>query len=82
MRCSCKACGTYMVQTERGLFSGCQCPECGNICRDCMGSVDSPLTPEQLRQRFCSAVPESSFAAEPAEPPEWVERRSEWQKML
>lgn len=38
MRCSCKACGTYMVQTERGLFSGCQCPECGNICRDCMAA--------------------------------------------
>ena len=69
MRCSCKACGTYMVQTERGLFSGCQCPECGNICRDCMGSVDSPLTPDQLRERF-SSMKFDAVTAEPADPPE------------
>ena len=81
MRCSCKACGTYMVQTERGLFSGCQCPECGNICRDCMGSVDSPLTPDQLRERF-SSMKLDAVTAEPADPPEWVERPSEWRKML
>ena len=81
MRCSCKACGTYMVQTERGLFSGCQCPECGNICRDCMRSVDSPLTPDQLRERF-SSMKLDAVTAEPADPPEWVERPSEWQKML
>ena len=43
MRCSCKACGAYMVQRERGLESGCCCPACGNVCRDCMGSVSGPL---------------------------------------
>ena len=76
MRCSCKACGTYMVQTERGLFSGCQCPECGNICRDCMGSVDSPLTPDQLRERF-SSMKLDAVTAEPADPPEWVDSQKQ-----
>ena len=49
MRCSCKACGPYMVQTERGLFSGMKL---------------------------------DAVTAEPADPPEWVERPSEWRKML
>lgn len=81
MRCSCKACGTYMVQTERGLFSGCQCPECGNICRDCgqrrfsayAGSASRTIQQHEARLLI---------TAEPADPPEWVERPSEWQKML
>ncbi|MEG1810253.1 MAG: hypothetical protein RR232_00710 [Clostridia bacterium] len=48
MRCSCRNCGTYMVQTEQGLSSGCKCPECFAVCRDCMGSVQKPLSAEQL----------------------------------
>lgn len=52
MRCSCKACGAYMVQRERGLESGCCCPACGNVCRDCMGSVSGPLDVAALRDRF------------------------------
>jgi hypothetical protein len=51
MRCSCKLCGVYMVQSERGLESGCRCPECLNICNDCMGTAQKPLTAEDLRSR-------------------------------
>ena len=57
MRCSCKACGAYMVQRERGLESGCCCPACGNVCRDCMGSVSGPLDVAALRDRF-SVLPQ------------------------
>ena len=32
MRCSCRVCGTYMVQVEHGLQSGCKCPDCGTCC--------------------------------------------------
>ena len=49
MRCSCRVCGTYMVQIERGLESGCKCPDCGNECHDCMGSAQPPMSVEQLR---------------------------------
>ncbi len=49
MRCSCRLCGAYMVQSERGLESGCRCPECLNTCNDCMGTAQKPLTAEELR---------------------------------
>ena len=49
MRCSCRGCGTYMVQQEHGLESGCRCPACGLICRDCMGSRQGPMSAEELR---------------------------------
>ena len=49
MRCSCRVCGTYMVQMEHGLESGCKCPACGDVCRDCMGSAQQPLSVEELR---------------------------------
>lgn len=81
MRCSCKACGTYMIQSEKGLLSGCKCPECGNACRDCMGSVEVPLTPEQLRERFTGANFQAA-TAQPLDPPEWAERIKDWRKML
>lgn len=51
MRCACRLCGTYMVQVERGLDSGCKCPECGFVCRDCMGSAQPPMSVEALRSR-------------------------------
>ncbi|HWS30913.1 MAG TPA: hypothetical protein VN512_12480 [Clostridia bacterium] len=38
-----------MVQSERGLESGCRCPECLNTCNDCMGTAQKPLTAEELR---------------------------------
>ncbi len=51
MRCACRLCGTYMVQVEHGLDSGCKCPECGFECRDCMGSIQPPMGVEALRLR-------------------------------
>ena len=52
MRCSCRVCGTYMVQMERGLESGCKGPDCGNEGHDCMGSAQPPMSVEQLRDRM------------------------------
>ena len=37
MRCSCKECGTYMVQAESDHL-GCVCPDCGYRCNDCLGT--------------------------------------------
>ena len=47
MRCSCKVCGTYMVQADSDLL-GCVCPDCGNRCRDCLGT-DTVVSRESLR---------------------------------
>lgn len=52
MRCSCRACGTYMVQVEHGLSSGCKCPDCGFECRDCMGSAQPPMEIGELKRRM------------------------------
>ena len=49
MRCSCRACGTYMVQDEKGLFSRCVCPQCFCACSACMGTIGEPLDPQTLR---------------------------------
>ena len=46
MRCSCKECGTYMVQAESDRL-GCVCPECGARCNDCLGT-DTVVRREQL----------------------------------
>lgn len=37
MRCSCKECGTYMVQADSDIM-GCVCPDCGYRCTDCLGT--------------------------------------------
>lgn len=50
MRCGCPACGTYMVQSERGLESGCVYPACLAVCRACMGEGARVLTPEAIRR--------------------------------
>lgn len=64
MRCSCQKCGTYMIQSEEGLKSGCRCPDCGHMCRDCMGSIQGPMTPEELREAFAFILPpEESWEA-------------------
>ena len=52
MRCSCRVCSTYMVQSEKGLESGCRCPECGNECHDCMGSAQAPMDRDGLIERM------------------------------
>ena len=47
MRCSCKECGTYMVQADSDLL-GCVCPDCGYRCRDCLGT-NTVVSKEHLR---------------------------------
>lgn len=37
MRCSCRNCGVYMVQSEDSHL-GCVCPECGERCTACLGT--------------------------------------------
>lgn len=49
MRCSCRVCGTYMVQDEKGLDSRCICPQCFSTCSACMGTAGEPLDLESLR---------------------------------
>ena len=64
MRCSCKECGTYMVQCESD-HQGCVCPECGYRCADCLGTntvvsrdslkslaFDPRFSPEALMENF------------------------------
>ena len=41
-----------MVQVEYGLESGCKCPDCGNMCRDCMGSEQPPMSPMELKMQM------------------------------
>lgn len=74
MRCSCRNCGAYMVQTERGLFSGCQCPECFNICRDCMGTPGGPVDKADLKKVYERRREEESL--------ENGESASDWRKFL
>jgi hypothetical protein len=71
-----------MVQSERGLQSGCVCPACGNACRDCMGSVEAPLTPGQLRARFAGGAQESFVAQSEETLREQAEQPAEWRKLL
>ena len=52
MRCSCRVCGTYMVQVEHGLESGCKCPDYGAMCHDCMGSEQPPMSVGELRAQM------------------------------
>ena len=48
MRCGCPDCGTYMVQREQGLKSGCVCPACFFACADCMGTERPPANIDEL----------------------------------
>ncbi|MBQ9307478.1 MAG: hypothetical protein IJ229_06085 [Clostridia bacterium] len=47
MRCSCKECGTYMVQADSSVL-GCVCPDCGYRCQDCLGT-NTVVSRERLR---------------------------------
>ena len=64
MRCSCRECGTYMVQAESDHL-GCVCPDCGKRCSDCLGTdtvvprdrlgalrTDPRFSPENLAASF------------------------------
>ena len=73
MRCSCKECGTYMVQAESDHL-GCVCPDCGYRCTDCLGT-DTVVTKDHLRDlafdpRFDPENLAASFDL--AEDAEWV----------
>ena len=48
MRCSCRECGEYMVHEDAGL-GGCVCPNCGNRCKDCLGT-DSVISKEMFER--------------------------------
>ncbi len=72
MRCSCKECGTYMVQADSDLL-GCVCPDCGYRCRDCLGT-DTVVSRENLSRlaadpRFSPDALAANFAP-PEEPAE------------
>lgn len=80
MRCSCQKCGTYMIQSEEGLKSGCRCPDCGHMCRDCMGSAQGPMTPEELREAFLCMLPSIEPQPQMKEEPE--EHPIDWRRLL
>lgn len=82
MRCACKACGTYMIQTEKGLLSGCLCPACGNACRDCLGSAQGPQSVEALRLRFAAGVEDSLPPKSAEELRERAEQPLNWRDLL
>lgn len=70
MRCSCKECGEYMVQSESDHL-GCVCPECGYRCRDCLGT-NTVVSREALRSlafdpRFSQEELMKSFTREAEE---------------
>lgn len=53
LRCSCRVCGTYMVQHEKGIRSGCICPECLSTCTLCtMSDGGKPLSPDELAAAY------------------------------
>ncbi|MBQ9007887.1 MAG: hypothetical protein IJ088_00970 [Clostridia bacterium] len=65
MRCSCRRCGTYMIQAE-GTNFGCVCPECLNRCRDCMGT-NTVLSPDQLHAALSARIRADDSWEEPEE---------------
>ena len=76
MRCSCRECGSYMVQAESGRL-GCVCPDCGFHCGDCLGT-DTVVSRDQLRRlafdpRFDPENLAASF--EKDEDEEWFDDR-------
>ena len=80
MRCSCKECGTYMVQAESDLL-GCVCPDCGYRCTDCLGT-DTVVSRDRLKElafdpRFDPENLAASF--ETNEEDEWSDERTTWQ---
>ena len=82
MRCSCKECGTYMVQADSDM-PGCVCPDCGYRCTDCLGTntvvsreglaalaFDPRFQPENIAKNFAPQEEEEEEDASFGEPPE------------
>ncbi len=76
MRCSCRLCGTYMIQADSSVL-GCVCPDCGNRCRDCLGTDtvvsrdhlrdlmnDPRFSPENLQRNFVKGEPRKDESAD------------------
>ncbi len=59
MRCSCRKCGTYMVQAEDGKL-GCVCPECFERCTDCLGT-DTVISKDAIEAMKKNPVLASMF---------------------
>ena len=77
MRCSCKECGTYMIQAESDHL-GCVCPDCGYRCNDCLGT-DTVVSRDRLKElafdrRFDPENLAASF--EQNEDEEWSDDRT------
>lgn len=77
MRCSCKQCGTYMIQAESDHL-GCICPDCGYRCNDCLGT-NTVVSRERLKDlafdpRFDPENIAASFDEDP-EDAEWFDDR-------
>ena len=83
MRCSCKACGTYMVQAESDHL-GCVCPDCGYRCNDCLGTdtvvpreaiaglaSDPRFSPERLNAAFETAEEDGDDRDDRSETERW-----------
>ena len=74
MRCSCKECGTYMIQAESDHL-GCVCPDCGYRCNDCLGT-NTVISRESLRSlafdpRFQPGALAESFQKQNDEDDDW-----------
>lgn len=76
MRCSCKECGTYMVQADSDKL-GCVCPDCGYRCNDCLGTntvvskemlkmlaFDPRFQPENIAANFTPSAPHGYSSAD------------------
>mgnify|MGYP006873212546 CR=1 FL=1 len=66
MRCSCRNCGTYMIQADSDHL-GCVCPDCGRRCQDCLGTdtvvSEDKLSALALDPRFSPEAIAMSFQA-------------------
>lgn len=81
MRCGCSVCSAYMVQLENGLKSGCVCPECGNFCSYCMGTVQQPKTADELAKIYSRQIDGQAYSAVAFEHPA-EELGRDWRKRL
>jgi hypothetical protein len=69
MRCSCRRCGAYIVQDEKGVKSRCICPECFFTCSACIDtSGGQPLDLDSLRML---ALLREAQTDEPEDGPEY-----------
>ena len=75
MRCGCPICGTYMIQSERGLDSGCVCPACGNMCCACNSPEQHPASLNEIKElAFASDIvfDEEFDISEAEKTPHWI----------